>query len=140
MSFVFGKKSQERIATVEHPLQKILYHAIAISPIDFGIPQHGGRRDEETQYELFRTGKSKCDGVKIKSRHQSGEAIDIYAFVNGKASWDPRYLSVLAGVLMAAAKDLGYVLKWGGDFDRDWNLDEGDSWDMGHFELVGEFL
>lgn len=121
-------------------MQKILFTAITQSPIDFGIPEYGGRRDEETQYMLFKKGRSKCDGVKIRSDHQDGFAFDIYAYVNGKASWDPRYMRILAGVILSTALSMGYVLEWGGDFDGDLNFDEGDSWDLGHFSYRGQIL
>lgn len=139
MSFIFGPRSIHEISTIDPILQKILYVAITQSPIDFGLPDHGGRRDVETQYQLFMANRSKCDGVKIRSAHQDGTAFDIYAYVNGKGTWDPRYMRILAGVILSTALSMGYVLKWGGDFDSDLNFDEGDSWDLGHFELLGEY-
>ncbi len=36
------------------------------------------KRSKEEQMRLFAAGKSKCDGVKIVSKHQRGLAADIY--------------------------------------------------------------
>lgn len=136
--FKFGIKSKAQLATVEPIMQKIFLEAIKRSPIDFGIPQYGGMRTAAEQNELFRDGKSKLDGYKKKSRHQSGRAVDIYGYVNGKATWDARYILVIAGVIISTARSMGHDLRWGGDFDGDLNWDEGDSWDKVHFEYVGE--
>ena len=132
----FGRKSNERLDTVNPIMQQIFRKAIVRSPIDFGIPQYGGKRYATEQRELFNAGKSKCDGVRILSNHQTGNAVDIYAFVNGQATWDARYILVITGVILATASEMGYTLRWGGDFDGDLNWDEGDSWDKVHFELV----
>ena len=83
-------------------------------------------------------GLSKCDGFEIRSKHQDGSALDFYAFVNGKASWRPHHLSMVAGAIMATANrlyDEGMIsirLKWGGEFGSD----ELDGWDMPHIEIA----
>ena len=41
------------------------------------------KRSAEEQKRLFQEGLSKCDGEKIRSRHQDGKACDIYFIENG---------------------------------------------------------
>ena len=36
------------------------------------------KRGVETQNRMFEEGRSKCDGIKVVSKHQSGKAADIY--------------------------------------------------------------
>jgi len=36
------------------------------------------KRSDDEQNRLFKEGKSKCDGYKIRSAHQDGKAADIY--------------------------------------------------------------
>ena len=133
--FRFGSRSLERREGISTRCVEILDHAILISPVDFGIPKDGGLRTSERQNELFLYKVSLCDGYRVKSKHQSGRAFDVYAFVDGKASWEPEHLSMVAGAILQASSELGYPLKWGGlfrPFKSHKDYDHG--WDMGHFE------
>jgi len=106
-----SKKNREGI----HPhLIEICDLAIKLSVVDFGIPKDGGIRTAVRQRELFDDEKSKADGVIRKSKHQSGRALDFYAYVDGKASWDTEHLAMVATAFLQAASLLGYQLKWGG--------------------------
>ena len=84
MGFSFGESSERRLKTCSQDIQAIVEAALATSLIDFGIPPYGGKRTEQEQAKLFNQGKSKCDGVNNKSYHQSGKAVDIVAYVDGK--------------------------------------------------------
>ncbi|GAB7088924.1 M15 family metallopeptidase [Marinifilum fragile] len=131
MTFTFSKRSLDRLGKVDQRLQQLMHNAIALSPIDFGIPEYGGLRTEEEQQQLYQKGLSKCDGYKIKSYHQTGNAIDIYAYVNGKASWDKIHLAIIAGVILGEANRMNLNVRWGGTFGSD----AFKGWDMPHFEL-----
>ncbi len=48
------------------------------------------KRSDEEQKRLFDKGLSKCDGIKIRSRHQDGCAMDIYFIEDGKMT-DPKH-------------------------------------------------
>jgi peptidoglycan L-alanyl-D-glutamate endopeptidase CwlK len=117
MSFQLGTNSINNLAGVDGRLTNI----------DFGIPATGGLRTEEVQAKLFEDGFSKADGVSNKSYHQSGKALDVYAYVDGKASWDKLHLALIAAAMLQASAQLGYELKWGGLW-KSWQ-------DMPHFEL-----
>jgi peptidoglycan L-alanyl-D-glutamate endopeptidase CwlK len=97
-----------------HALQEIAYKALELSIVDFGIPQSGGKRDAKEQFLLYKKGVSGCDGYKLKSYHQSGKALDFYAYVDGKASWDEKHLALIACAFLQAANALGFNLEWGG--------------------------
>jgi len=131
MAFKFSKRSSELLDTISPELALVMREAINSSPIDFGIPPFGGMRTAEQQHELYLAGKSKCDGYKIKSKHQSGNAVDVFAYVNGKASWSDVHLGMIAGVVLSEAARLGVELTWGGTFGSD-NFN---GWDKPHFEL-----
>lgn len=45
-------------------------------------------RSNEEQYRLFLDGKSKCDGIKIRSRHQDMLAADIYLADDNGIKWE----------------------------------------------------
>lgn len=133
MSYRFSARSQKILETVNPVLQKIFHEAIETSPIDFGIPNTGGLRTPEMQNVLFADGKSKCDGYDKKSKHQSGNAVDVYAYLNGRASWDVEHLALIAGVVLATAQRQGVSLRWGGTFGKQGKVFKG--WDRPHFEL-----
>ena len=112
--FYLSRQSLMNISGVDSRLIEIANLAIKITPIDFGYPRDGGFRSAKTQNELFKNGKSRCDGYDKKSKHQLGLAMDFYAYVNGRANWDKHSLAVVACAHMQAAMDLGYQIQWGG--------------------------
>tara|TARA_R110000851_G_scaffold265570_6_gene418084 strand:- start:2847 stop:3233 length:387 start_codon:yes stop_codon:yes gene_type:complete len=109
-----SRRSKANRAGVDQKLIDICDRALAISTIDFGIPSSGGIRTAAEQLALFKDSKSLCDGVDKKSKHQSGRALDFYAYVDGMASWDEAHLTTVAAAFLQAASELGYQLKWGG--------------------------
>jgi len=125
--FSYSKRSLNNRAGVDPRLIEISDLAITITSIDMGIPSTGGLRTVEDQAKLFAEGVSKADGVHNKSYHQSGKALDVYAYVEGKASWDKLHLSICAAAMLQAAAQLGYPLQWGGFFKS--------FTDMPHFQL-----
>ncbi len=138
MCYQFSSKSMERMTGVNLDLITIFNEAIKNSPIDFGIPPHGGLRTAEEQNELFKADRSKCDGYEIKSSHQTGNALDFFAYVDNNASWDKLHLAMVASVIMTTAKRLkkeGKIdseINWGGTFgSSDFN-----GWDMPHIEIL----
>ena len=132
MSFAFSKTSLANMEGVNKDLIMVFRVAIKDSPIDFGVPSTGGLRTADEQNLLFRNQKSKCDGYEKLSNHQSGNALDFYAYVDGKASWEKHHLAMVAGAILSTAKRLGVDLKWGGTFGSS----KFNGWDMPHFELV----
>jgi|TARA_R110000822_G_scaffold15457_1_gene53357 peptidoglycan L-alanyl-D-glutamate endopeptidase CwlK len=125
--FKFSKNSLLNREGVDQRLIDISNLAIQITNVDFGIPKLGGLRTADNQAALFASNKSKADGVVNKSYHQSGKALDVYAYVDGKASWSKEDLASVACAMLQAAAELGYKLKWGGLW-KSWQ-------DFPHFEL-----
>ena len=114
MAFKLGITSRARLSGVNPNLIEIANLAISITKIDFGIPKFGGIRTIQEQGELYADGKSKADGINNLSLHQSGDALDFYAYIDGKASWKHEHLSMVATAFLQAASILGYELNWGG--------------------------
>lgn len=114
--YSLSKRSLSRMEGVDPRLIEIAKRAIEITKIDFGIPGDGGLRTAERQFELFQEGRSKADGFTKKSYHQTGKALDFYAYVDGTASWSKEHLAQVACAFLQAAGELGYKLQWGGLF------------------------
>ena len=120
MRFKFSRRSVARLDGLHAPLAAVAYRALQLSPVDFGISS--GFRTAEEQMALFRAGKSKANGIERGkpggtglSRHQSGRAFDVFAWVSGKAAWevDPHYILIAAAVAQAAYEER-VAIRWGG--------------------------
>lgn len=127
--FKLSNKSKQRRQGIDPRLIEIDDLAIILTVIDYGHPADAGLRLAERQHQLFLDKKSKCDGYIKISNHQLGKALDFYAYVDGRASWEPEHLAQVACAYFRAASILGYKLKWGGLFAPN-------GWDKPHVELV----
>jgi len=128
MSFKLGKSSKINLKGVNAQLYAIIELALTISKVDFGIPSNGGLRTADEQHKLFIEGQSQLDGYNKKSNHQSGNAFDVFAYVDGAASYDEKDLLEVATAILAAASQLKIRLRWGGHWVN--------FVDIPHFELV----
>lgn len=135
--YYLSKKSLQNISGVDPRLIEISKLAITLTLVDYGHDKYAGKRTAETQYELFRKGKSRADGTIIKSYHQTGKAIDFYAYVDGRATWEPKYMAMVATAFLQAASILGYPVEWGGLWSKKGKIDIY-GWDMPHIQLLDE--
>ncbi len=135
----FGRSSKAILATVDPRLQRV-FEAVVIH---FDCKPLQGKRTVEEQQDLYAIGRTKslgqstvtnCDGIKRKSRHQSGKAIDILPY---PINWsDTKRMRYFAGVVMTEARHMGIGLRWGGDWDGDTELSDNSFNDLPHFELI----
>jgi peptidoglycan L-alanyl-D-glutamate endopeptidase CwlK len=112
--YKFSSRSLERMEGLDCRLVLIAHEAIKITKIDFGIPSSGGLRTAAQQKALYDEGASQLDGIKNKSYHQTGKALDFFAYVDNKASWETEPMALIACAFLQAASNLGYKLEWGG--------------------------
>lgn len=61
---------------------------------------------------MVQTGKSQT----LKSRHLTGHAVDVVAYLGTNISWEWRYYEQIATAFKQAGKELGTVIEWGGDW------------------------
>jgi peptidoglycan L-alanyl-D-glutamate endopeptidase CwlK len=107
MSFKLSRRSLDRLEGVDEGLQEVCKMAITLSSVDFGIIQ--GLRTEAQQKELVASGASQT----MKSKHLEGKAVDLMAYVNGRASWELNLYDNIADAMKEAASQLGVSLCWG---------------------------
>lgn len=108
--FTLSKKSLQRLDGVHPDLVAVVKQAIEISTVDFAILE--GVRTPERQKELMEAGASKT----LNSRHITGHAVDLGAFVCGEVRWDWPLYTQIASAMKQAAADLGIPITWGGDW------------------------
>jgi peptidoglycan L-alanyl-D-glutamate endopeptidase CwlK len=133
MSYALSESSKKNRAGVDEPLIIVSNRAIEITLIDFGHGRDSGLRLASRQNELFRDEKSQCDGYIKKSYHQTGKALDFYAFIDGKASWERDHLAMVACAFLQAASEEGIKITWGGLWKSKSHQFYG--WDMPHIQL-----
>lgn len=109
-TFRLSKRSLSRLEGVHPELVRVVKRAIEITPVDFAVTE--GLRTRERQAELVEAGASRT----MNSRHLTGHAVDLVAIVNGKVRWDWPLYPHIATAMKAAAKELGVVIVWGGDW------------------------
>lgn len=127
-----------RLKDVKPILRKVVERAIQITTVDFLVSE--GKRTLKRQQELYAKGRT-TPGPKVtwtmQSKHLTGDAVDLVPFVDGKPDWDNiKNFDEIYKAMMAAAKELGVELRYGGDWDRDGILREKGETDSPHFELA----
>ena len=139
MSFKLSENSKKNREGVDPRLIEIDDLAITLTLIDYGHGKHSGLRDAEEQYGLYKDEKSNADGYVEISDHQLGRALDFYAYVDGKASWDHAHLAIVALAQFQAAMILGYKIGWGGLWKRKkpkFTNGIPYGWDMPHIKII----
>ena len=110
MTFKLGSRSLQRLEGVHPDLVRVVKRAIQLSLIDFTVLE--GVRDASRQKTLVAAGASKT----MNSRHITGHAVDLGAFVDNRVSWDWPLYHKIAAAMKQAAKELGVAMVWGGDW------------------------
>ncbi len=121
MSFRLSARSRDRLKGVHPDLVRVVERAIQLTGVDFMITE--GLRTPARQAELKRAGASQT----LNSRHLTGHAVDVAAWVDGDVRWDWPLYPRIASAFKQAARELNTPIIWGGDWAR---LRDGP-----HFEL-----
>ena len=112
MPYSLGATSRARLEGVHPDLIRVVERAVRVTPVDFTVLE--GVRSVARQRELVRKGASKT----MDSRHITGHAVDLGAWIGGAVRWDwPLYYS-LAAAMQRAARELNIPIVWGGVWDR----------------------
>ena len=108
--FKLGKKSIERLQGVHPDLVRVVERAIELSTVDFTVLE--GLRSPERQQTLVASGASQT----LNSRHITGHAVDLGAWVDNQVDWSWPLYTKIANAMKAAATELGIPIVWGGDW------------------------
>ena len=108
--FKLGTRSNQRLVGVHDDLYKVVRRAIKLTSVDFTVLE--GVRSVDRQRVLLASGASQT----MNSRHLTGHAVDLGAWVDGQVAWDwPLYFQI-NDAMMDAAAWLDVLLEWGGDW------------------------
>ena len=107
MAYKLSTRSQERLMGVEPELKEVVYEAIKVTKIDFGVIE--GLRTEEKQKQLVESGASQT----MKSKHLEGRAVDLMAYIGGRGSWELNVYDEIADAMKEAAIKVDVAVRWG---------------------------
>ena len=112
----FGKRSKERLATCDTRLQEVFNEVIKY--VDCSILE--GHRDKERQNQLYIEGKTKVKYPNGRHNSSPSNAVDVTPY---PVDWADRERQTLfAGFVIGIARSMGITLRWGGDWDMDFQV------------------
>ena len=110
MSYRLGNQSKKRLEGVHPDMVAVVERAIELTEIDFTVLE--GLRTLERQKTLVARGAS----TTLNSRHITGHAVDLGAYVDGEVRWDWPLYHKIAEAMKQAALELKVDMDWGGDW------------------------
>ena len=125
----FSKRSKDRLSTCDKRLQEIFNEVIK----NFDCTILEGHRSEERQNKLYEEGKTKVRYPKGRHNASPSLAVDVAPY---PVDWDDRErISFFAGYVLGVADRLGYTIRWGGDWNMNFEVDDNQFDDFPHFEI-----
>ncbi len=115
-----GPRSIHRLKGVHPDLVKVVERAIEITTVDFAVLE--GLRTPERQKTLMEAGASQT----LNSRHITGHAVDLGAWVDDQVDWSWPLYHEIAKAMKEAAKQVDVPIEWGGD----WKMKDGPHWQL----------
>lgn len=121
MTYKFSQRSLDNLEPVHPDLQAVMHLALKYTPVDFVVIE--GVRSVTRQKKLFEAGATRT----MNSRHLTGHAVDLAAWVDGGIRWDWPLYDAIAVAVKKAAKELGVMIHWGGDWQ---SFKDGPHWEL----------
>ena len=130
MSYHLSQKSLDKLSGVKTSLVDVVKAAIDYTTVDFGVTC--GLRTVEEQRKLFESGASQT----MNSKHITGDAVDLMAYIDGRGSWELNLYDDVANAVRTAAKEHGIKVRWGGA----WNVPDITAWTGTMEEAMNHYI
>ena len=125
----FGNKSKARLSTCDQRLQDVFNEVIKY--VDCSVLE--GHRSKERQNILYDEGKTKVRYPKGRHNASPSLAVDGAPY---PIDWNDRErFHLFAGFVLGVARRMGVTLRWGGDWNMNFEVDDNKFDDFPHFEL-----
>ena len=125
----FGKRSRERLESCNSDLRMVFNEVI--KSVDCSILE--GHREKERQNQLFDEGKTKVLYPDGRHNDYPSNAVDVVPY---PVNWEDRErMTLFAGFVLGVANQMGITLRWGGDWDQDFEVQDNKFDDFPHFEI-----
>ena len=129
----FGRRSRERLSTCHEDLQDLFKEVIKY--VDCSVIE--GQRDKERQNKLYEEGKTKVRYPNGRHNASPNRACDVVPY---PIDWDDRErFHLFAGFVLGIAQSMEINIRWGGDWNKNWEVDDNQFDDFPHFELLKDF-
>lgn len=131
----FSQKSLDKLNTCHPDLQKLFNEVI--KHWDCTILE--GHRDQATQDEYFRTGKSKLKYPNGKHNKTPSMAVDVIPYYKNSPNirWDDiNGFAYFSGFVLGVAAKMGIKIRHGADWNGDRETKDHSFIDWPHFELI----
>lgn len=129
MSYKLSNSSLSKLEGVKPRLVKVVKAAITFTNVDFGVSQ--GLRTLEEQKELLRKGATQT----LKSKHLTGDAVDVFAYVGG-VRWELNLYDDIADAFRMAAMEYDVKIRWGAA----WHIPDIREWDGTMQDAMNEYI
>ena len=136
----FSSASLKKLDTCHPDLQHLMQEAI----LSYDLKVLCGHRTKQEQEAAHAAGASKLQWPESKHNRVPSEAVDVVPYpVVWPDARTSTYIKDLArfylmgGYVLGVAHGLGLRVRWGGDWDRDFDVSDQVFDDLCHFELVG---
>ena len=127
----FGKKSLKQLETCHANLRKVFVEVV--KTVDCSVLE--GHRGKDRQDALYKDGKTKVKYPHGRHNEFLSRAADVVPY---PIDWEDRErFHLFAGFVLGTAKQMGINLRWGGDWNQNWFVDDNKFDDFPHFELKG---
>jgi len=130
MSFKLSTRSLQRMEGIKPELHRVVSSAISHSTVDFGCIC--GIRTAEEQQALYDKGASQT----LKSKHLTGDAVDLMAYIGSRGSWELNLYDEIADGMKRAAKQHDVGIRWG----CAWHIDDIRSWEGTMEEAMQDYI
>ena len=125
----FGRSSKARLATCDKQLQDVFNEVI--KTVDCSVLE--GHRSKDRQNKLYEEGKTKVRYPDGRHNASPSNAVDVVPY---PVDWDDRErFHLFAGFVLGVARGMGITLRWGGDWNMNFEVDDNKFDDFPHFEL-----
>lgn len=120
MGYKLGKRSLSKLEGIDERMASVVKYAIGVTKQDFSVIC--GLRTIEEQKALVAKGASQT----MKSKHLTGDAVDLMAYIGGRGTWELNVYDDIAEAMREAAKNQGVRIRWGAAWTvpniAEWNL------------------
>ena len=129
----FSKISKQRLESCHKDLQRLFNQVV--KHFDCSILE--GYRTAKKQNQLYDEGKSKLLYPASKHNQVPSRAVDVIPYPFKVEDWeDIERFRYFASYVRGVADTLGIKIRWGGDWNRNWDFEDNVWNDMPHYELV----
>jgi len=130
MTFKLSDRSLGNLKGIDERLVEVVKYAITVTRVDFGVIE--GLRTVERQRELVARGASQT----MRSKHLTGRAVDLMAYIGSRASWELNLYDNIADSMKLAAIEIDVPIRWGAA----WHINDIREWDGTMQDAMDEYV